>query len=168
MGLYFAHISTPFGPAAATVDDDGAVIEFTFLNGVMANLWSHPQRATHAPERLRHVEVQVSSFFSGQRSAFDLVLRPRGTPFQQRVWTTLCAIPFGETIAYQELARRVGDVKATQAVGAANGKNPIALIIPCHRVIGKNGSLTGYGGGLPLKRALLDFERPQNLTMTLL
>ncbi|MGZ3306511.1 MAG: methylated-DNA--[protein]-cysteine S-methyltransferase, partial [Asticcacaulis sp.] len=87
-------------------------------------------------------------------------LKPAGTPFQQRVWAALCEIPFGETISYQQLAYRVGDVKATQAVGAANGKNPIALIIPCHRVIGKDGSLTGYGGGLGLKRQLLDFETP--------
>ncbi|ESQ73738.1 methylated-DNA--[protein]-cysteine S-methyltransferase [Asticcacaulis sp. AC402] len=159
--LYFDQMDTPFGPAAASVDDDGAVVEFTFLNGVMANLWSHDTKAVPEPGRLSHVFEQVHAFFAGKRRDFELVLRPRGTPFQQRVWLALCDIPFGTTIPYQELARRTGDEKAMRAVGAANGKNPIALIIPCHRVIGKNGSLTGYGGGLPLKRALLDFEMPK-------
>lgn len=159
--LYFDQMDTPYGPAAATIEDNGALVEFTFLNGVMANLWSHDGEAIPAPGRVGHVFEQVDQFFAGARKDFDLVLRPRGTPFQRKVWQALCDIPFGTTIHYQELARRTGDEKAMRAVGAANGKNPIALIIPCHRVIGKNGSLTGYGGGLPLKRALLDFEIPK-------
>ncbi len=160
MGLYFTHIDTPFGMTAATVDEDGAVVEFTFLNGVMSNHFSHGGKAEHAPHKLRHVTQQVHDFFARKRIDFTLNLRPRGTEFQKKVWGALCDIPCGDTWSYQQLAVAVGDIKATQAVGNANGKNPIALIIPCHRVIGKNGSLTGYGGGLPLKRQLLDFETP--------
>ena len=160
MGLYFSHIETPFGMTAATVDDDGALIEFTFLNDIMSNLWSHPGQAEHNPNKLRDVTTQVHDFFDRKLTDFNLRLKPRGTEFQQKVWRALCDIPFGGTISYQQLAVAVGDIKACQAVGSANGKNPIALIIPCHRVIGKNGSLTGYGGGLPLKRKLLDSETP--------
>ena len=88
-------------------------------------------------------------------------MNPAGTPFQQKVWRALLDIPFGQTISYQQLAITVGDINAMRAVGAANGKNPVSLVIPCHRVIGKNGSLTGYGGGLALKKWLLEFESPQ-------
>jgi methylated-DNA-[protein]-cysteine S-methyltransferase len=158
MTLYYDHVVTPFGDAAAVVDEDDAVVEFTFLNGVMQNLYAHDAGAVRSPERLAPVKAQVEAFFLRRRSEFTLNLKPRGTPFQQKVWSALCDIPFGATLSYQELARRIGDEKAMRAVGAANGRNPIALIIPCHRVIGKSGQLTGYGGGLPLKRALLDFE----------
>jgi methylated-DNA-[protein]-cysteine S-methyltransferase len=92
---------------------------------------------------------------------FDFPLAPQGTPFQQQVWRALCDIPYGETTSYGELARRIGNPNAVRAVGLANGSNPIAIIIPCHRVIGSNGSLTGYGGGLPIKKALLALERGQ-------
>ena len=160
MALYFSHIETPFGMTAAAVDDDGALIEFTFLNDIMSNYWSHSGQAEHNPNKLRDVTQQVHDFFDRKLTDFNLRLKPRGTEFQQKVWRALCDIPFGETISYQQLAIATGDIKACQAVGSANGKNPIALIIPCHRVIGKNGSLTGYGGGLPLKRKLLDFETP--------
>lgn len=158
MPLYYDLIDTKLGPTAAVVDEDGALVEFTFLNGIMQNLFARDAMAVRDRARLHDVALQIDAFFARQRLGFDLVLRPRGTEFQKRVWTALCAIPFGETLSYQELAHRIGDTKAMRAVGAANGRNPIALIIPCHRVIGKNGKLTGYGGGLPLKRALLDFE----------
>lgn len=160
MDLFFARMDTPFGPAAATVDDDGGLVEFTFLNGVMNNLYSHDGKARHAPERLHNVIAQVGDFFARRRTVFDLKLAPVGTEFQKRVWRALVDIPCGETISYQTLATRLGDARATRAVGLANGRNPVALIIPCHRVIGKNGSLTGYGGGLDLKRGLLAFEAP--------
>jgi len=166
MTLYFGTFATPVGQAAAIVDDDGAVVEFTFLNGVMQNLYGHDEVAARDDTRIREVRRQVDEFFARRRTGFDLLLRPRGTDFQKKVWHALCGIPLGQTISYQELARRIGDEKAMRAVGAANGRNPIALIIPCHRVIGKNGALTGYGGGLPLKRALLAFESPDpNLTL---
>jgi methylated-DNA-[protein]-cysteine S-methyltransferase len=160
MELYFSHIETPFGMTAAAVDGDGALVEFTFLNGEMSNHFCRPDAAEHNPRRVDDVRRQVHDFFARKRTDFTLELKPRGTDFQRRVWRALCDIPFGETIHYQQLAHTTGDGRAMRAVGAANGRNPIALIIPCHRVIGKNGTLTGYGGGLPLKRALLDFERP--------
>ena len=110
---------------------------------------------------LREAIRQLRAFFAGERQHFDLELNPQGTGFQQRVWRALQEIPFGETISYRELARRLGNPAASRAVGLANGSNPIAIIIPCHRVIGSNGTLTGYGGGLENKRWLLDFERSQ-------
>ncbi|ESQ83714.1 hypothetical protein AEAC466_11955 [Asticcacaulis sp. AC466] len=160
MSLYFSHIETPFGMAAAAVDEDGAVMEFTFLNSEMTTRLAHRDRAEHAPNRLKEVTRQVHEFFERKRTDFNLVLKPQGSPFQHKVWQALCDIPFGETWSYQQIAKAVGDIKATRAVGGANNKNPIALIIPCHRVIGKSGTLTGYGGGLPLKQKLLDFETP--------
>ena len=110
---------------------------------------------------LREAIRQLRAFFAGERQHFDLELNPQGTGFQQRVWRALQEIPFGETISYRELAGRLGNPAASRAVGLANGSNPIAIIIPCHRVIGSNGTLTGYGGGLENKRWLLDFERSQ-------
>jgi len=108
---------------------------------------------------------QLKSYFAGERKAFDLPLVLEGTTFQKRVWTALQNIPYGETVSYKVLAERVGSPKAVRAVGAANGANPIPIIIPCHRVIGNDGSLTGFGGGLPLKKRLLELESRQ---MTLL
>ncbi len=160
MGIWFSHIDTPFGMASAAVDDDGALLEFSFLNEYKNTHLARADKAIHAPQKLQHVTRQVHEFFNRKRERFTLDLRPQGTAFQQKVWQALCDIPCGETWSYQQLAIAVGDIKATQAVGAANGKNPIGLIIPCHRVIGKDGSLTGYAGGLKLKRQLLDFETP--------
>ncbi len=104
---------------------------------------------------------QLEEYFAGRRTEFDLPLAPEGTPFQQRVWQELQAIPFGVTISYGELARRVGNPAACRAVGAANGKNPVSIVIPCHRVIGSSGSLTGFGGGLDAKKTLLGVEGMQ-------
>lgn len=107
---------------------------------------------------LTRARLELEEYFAGARQTFDLPLGLQGTPFQQAVWTALYQIPFAETISYRELARRVERPSAVRAVGAANGRNPIAIIIPCHRVIGANGELVGYGGGLPLKRWLIDHE----------
>ncbi len=104
------------------------------------------------------VRSELQEYFAGQRRTFDVPLHPAGTPFQQRVWQELVRIPFGTTISYAELARRIGRPTASRAVGHANGQNPISIIVPCHRVIGANGRLTGYAGGLDKKRWLLDFE----------
>ena len=101
---------------------------------------------------------QLDAYFAGQRTCFDLPLAPCGSEFQQRVWAALQEIPYGETESYGELATRIGSPGAARAVGLANGKNPIGIVIPCHRVVGSDGSLTGYGGGLDAKRALLDLE----------
>lgn len=107
------------------------------------------------------VQAQLRAYFAGQRVTFDVPLAMDGAPFERRVWRALQDIPYGETISYGELARRLGQPSAARAVGLANGRNPIAVIVPCHRVIGANGTLTGYGGGLERKRLLLDLERGQ-------
>ena len=103
--------------------------------------------------------AQLDEYFAGRRRAFDLPLRLRGTPFQQRVWQTLLDIPYGDTVSYKDVAAHAGRPGAARAAGAAVGRNPIAVIVPCHRVVGADGSLTGYAGGLPAKRALLRLER---------
>jgi methylated-DNA-[protein]-cysteine S-methyltransferase len=150
-----ATIESPIGPLTLIARD-----------GVLTNLSMHEQRHTAPPPEaaitddafFKDVAAQLDAYFAGELSSFDLEMNLLGTPFQQRVWTELCAIPYGETISYGELARRVGNVNASRAVGLANGRNPISIIVPCHRVIGANGSLTGYGGGLERKTWLLEHE----------
>jgi methylated-DNA-[protein]-cysteine S-methyltransferase len=141
--------------------DEGGLLEIAFAEGrtppVVDPSW------TRGGGWLREPVRQLEAFFAGQLRDFDLPLQPRGTAFQQRVWNLLLEIPFGETISYGELARRAGNPAASRAVGLANGSNPIAIVVPCHRVIGSNGKLTGYGGGLDNKRWLIDFERNQLL-----
>jgi methylated-DNA-[protein]-cysteine S-methyltransferase len=105
------------------------------------------------------VTAQLTEYFEGRRRLFELPLAPEGTPFQLRVWNALLEIPYGETTSYGELAARIGDRSASRAVGLANGSNPLPIVIPCHRVIGSNGKLTGYGGGLAVKQQLLVLER---------
>ena len=109
-------------------------------------------------QALAPVAEQLRSFLAGDREAFDLELRPEGTPFQLQVWSELATIPYGTTISYGELAERIGKPSAVRAVGTANGANPLPIVIPCHRVIGADGSLTGYGGGLEIKEKLLALE----------
>lgn len=104
------------------------------------------------------VTEQLGAYFAGELTTFDVPLAPRGTPFQQRVWQALQQIPYGATASYRDVAARIGSPKAVRAVGLANGRNPISIVIPCHRVIGADGSLTGYGGGLERKRLLLELE----------
>ena len=113
-------------------------------------------RASEAP--FREALRQLREYFSGTRKRFKLPLAPQGTPFQRKVWGELRAIPYGETRTYGEIARRLGKGGASRAVGAANGSNPLSIVVPCHRVIGSNGTLTGFGGGLPVKAALLKLE----------
>ncbi len=108
---------------------------------------------------LQAAKRQLGEYFAGRRKIFDLPLAPSGTPFQHRVWQALRAIPYGETQSYADIACRISNPKAVRAVGAANGANPISIVVPCHRVIGADGSLTGYGGGLPRKRKLLALEQ---------
>jgi methylated-DNA-[protein]-cysteine S-methyltransferase len=115
------------------------------------------------PDRglLKDARGQLDAYFKGTLRTFDVPVAPEGTPFQQRVWAALQQIPYGETVSYGELAGRLGNPNAMRAVGLANGANPVSVIIPCHRVIGRNGSLVGYGGGLANKQALLALERGQ-------
>jgi methylated-DNA-[protein]-cysteine S-methyltransferase len=115
----------------------------------------------YGEEPFRDLMRQLQEYFAGSRSDFDLPLAPQGTSFQIKVWDALQKIPYGETISYAELAQRIGRPKAVRAVGAANGANPIPILIPCHRVIGSNGALVGYGGGLDIKKHLLALEKEQ-------
>ena len=118
-----------------------------------------PEWVRDSAGKLDPVCRELEAYFAGRLTRFDTPVAPQGTPFQQRVWAALCEIPYGRTTSYSALARQIGAEKAVRAVGAANGANPIAIIVPCHRVIGADGSLTGFGGGLPVKRALLDLEQ---------
>jgi methylated-DNA-[protein]-cysteine S-methyltransferase len=118
-------------------------------------------RGRRDPAALRPVAQQLEAYFAGELTAFDLPLAPVGSGFQRSVWDALLTIPYGETASYGEIARQIGDPSAVRAVGTANGRNPIAIVIPCHRVIGADGSLTGYGGGLERKRTLLALEASQ-------
>jgi methylated-DNA-[protein]-cysteine S-methyltransferase len=126
-----------------------------------ANIKSHWHRSeNHFAEARRQLDL----YFAGKLTHFDLPLAPSGTPFQQRVWEALLEIPYGETTSYGALARKIQQPKASRAVGSANGSNPIPIIIPCHRVIGGDGTLTGFGGGLPTKRYLLQLEDQEQLS----
>lgn len=111
---------------------------------------------------VREAVAQLAAYFAGRRTRFELPLNAAGTPFQRRVWQALCTVPYGNTSSYGEIAAAVGNPRASRAVGLANGRNPIAILVPCHRIIGGDGSLTGYGGGLERKRWLLDHERSRN------
>ena len=112
------------------------------------------------PKELKECVAQLDEYFKGSRRQFQIKLKPEGTEFQKKVWNELLKIPYGKTISYLELTKKLGDIKAIRAVANANGKNPVWIIIPCHRVIGSNGSLTGYAGGLHRKKWLLDHENP--------
>ena len=158
METYYTWIDSSTGKLLLVGDEEG-LSEIVFAQGrtppVINPSWLCDGALLREPAR------QLHAFFAGELRNFDLQLRPQGTAFQQRVWTALRDIPFGETIFYGELARRIGNPAASRAVGLANGSNPLPIVVPCHRVIGSNGKLTGYGGGLENKRWLLDFERSQ-------
>ena len=153
---YWSTVESPIGPLLLTADDDG--ITGVHMDGG-AHGPSHP-RADWVEDAPRFAEAcrQLEEYFAGDRTDFDLPLKPLGTPFQQEVWAALQTIPYGEVRSYGEIAAQIGRPSASRAVGLANGRNPIAVIVPCHRVIGASGLLTGYGGGLHRKRLLLDLE----------
>lgn len=149
-------IRSPVGPLLLAADDSGLrLIEFHEPRH-RARRGEDWQAGTHAV--LEAARAQLEGYFRGERVVFDLPLAPQGTEFQRAVWATLATIPYGKTISYADLARRVGKPTATRAVGAANGRNPLPIVLPCHRVIGADGSLTGFGGGLPTKKFLLELE----------
>lgn len=149
---YCMQIDTPLGLMYA-VDKDGALSRLDFSDIPSANC------EVKLTALLTDTAKQLKEYFSGNRSCFDLPLKPSGTPFQLKVWEALGSIPYGQTRSYREIAIMIGHPKAFRAVGGANHHNPISIITPCHRVIGADGSLTGYGGGLDKKRALLALER---------
>jgi methylated-DNA-[protein]-cysteine S-methyltransferase len=154
MNIWTTTYDSPIGPLKLAATSCG-------LSGLHFEGARHPVDGSAWTERrdqFAEAMRQLDQYFAGKRRRFELKLDMIGTEFQRRVWQQLTEIPFGTTISYGELARRVGDVKASRAVGLANGRNPVAVIVPCHRVIGANGALTGFGGGLPRKRFLLDLE----------
>ena len=142
-------INTPLGPLAIC-EEDGAICAIEFTEGELC---------PPATPLLQEAARQLTAYFDGTLTDFDLPLHMTGTPFQLRCWQALRTIPYGETISYGEQARRIGSPRATRAVGGANHRNPISIVVPCHRVIGADGSLTGYGGGLGMKRWLLEHEQ---------
>jgi methylated-DNA-[protein]-cysteine S-methyltransferase len=153
----YTRIESPVGPLVLAASDAG-LHHVLFGNSKRAKL--DPEwREDAGPSR--EAVQQLRAYFAGELEDFDLRLAPEGTDFQKNVWHKLCGIPYGGTISYGELAKRVGNPKASRAVGAANGQNPIPIIIPCHRVIGSDGKLTGFGGGLPIKEKLLALEQRQ-------
>lgn len=147
-----AYISTPLGSAKLEGNENG-------LNTVTVLEQDEPESKI-IPDVLIDAAYQLNEYFEGKRRYFDLLLNPEGTEFQKKVWSLLSEIPYGKTVSYLELSKRLGDVKAIRAVASANGKNPLWIIIPCHRVIGSDGSLTGYAGGLHRKKWLLNHESP--------
>jgi methylated-DNA-[protein]-cysteine S-methyltransferase len=155
MKRYWRFIESPFQQFAAWVDEDGRLLRFHLRAAGAANVDS---QAEHNPARLAEVQRQVTEYASGTRRDFALELAPAGPQFEMTVWRALRDIPFGTTCSYGAVAKAIGQPGAARAVGAANNANPIALVIPCHRVIGADGQLVGYGGGLPLKRRLLEHE----------
>ena len=154
--MYYDHVASPIG--RILLAGDGDALAFIGLPE-SRHPFAIPTDWRRDPARFDDARAQFDAWFAGTRQGFDLALAPRGTPFQLRVWDALTAIPYAETISYVELARRIGQPTASRAVGLANGANPLSIIVPCHRVIGANGALTGYGGGLAAKRFLLDHER---------
>jgi methylated-DNA-[protein]-cysteine S-methyltransferase len=153
----FARIRTSFGTLLA-IAEGGNLVGLHFEGGrhapAVSREWT--EDAGHAP--LRACAKQVSDYLEGKRRDFDLALSPGGTPFQKRVWREIARIPFGRTITYSELAKRAGSPGSARAAGAATGRNPLSIIVPCHRVVGASGSLTGYAGGLDRKAKLLRLE----------
>ena len=144
-------INSPLG-ITKIVGDENGIAEISIL--------SEGNLSKTIPLELQEAVAQLSDYFDGKRQDFNFKLNPKGTDFQQKVWQELLQIPFGKTISYLDLSKKLGDVKAIRAVASANGKNPLWIVVPCHRVIGTDGSLTGYAGGLWRKKWLLEHENP--------
>ena len=155
--LYRSTLETPVGRIAVAVDAQGTLVEILLPNRSAPVPASEPLSPA-AAHGMNAVRQQLDEYFAGKRRAFDLPLRPMGSSFEQQVWNKLLEIPYGGTTSYGAIATALGLVNGARAVGRANGANPIPIVIPCHRVIGSDGTLTGYGGGLPLKRVLLELE----------
>lgn len=148
-----AYIKTPLGIAKIVGDEEGISV---------ISILDEGDFSLTIPIVLQEAVSQLNDYFEGKRTNFTFKLNPSGTDFQQKVWKGLLEIPFGKTMSYLELSKKLGDVKAIRAVASANGKNPLWIVVPCHRVIGTDGSLTGYAGGLWRKKWLLEHENPSN------
>jgi methylated-DNA-[protein]-cysteine S-methyltransferase len=156
--VYFDEFASPLGPILLAAD--GVALTGAWFDGqryfpVIDTCW---QRSRDHPV-LRRAAAMLGEYFEGRRPQFDIALAPAGTPFQRAVWNQIRAVPFGGTIAYRDLAARTGNPSAVRAAGAATGRNPLSIFVPCHRIVGADGTLTGYAGGLDRKRALLALER---------
>jgi len=147
-----AYIKSPLGTTKITGDENG-ISSISVLD-------AEKEITTEIPDALKEAVAELQDYFAGNRNDFTFKLNPKGTEFQQKVWQELLNIPFGKTMSYLELSKKLGDVKAIRAVASANGKNPLWIVVPCHRVIGTDGSLTGYAGGLWRKKWLLEHENP--------
>jgi methylated-DNA-[protein]-cysteine S-methyltransferase len=148
-----AYINSPLGITKIIGDDNG--VSVISVSDVGTN-----EVSLEIPEVLKEAVSQLQEYFDKKRTGFDFKLNPKGTEFQQKVWQSLLEIPYGKTISYMDQTKKLGDIKAIRAVASANGKNPLWIVVPCHRVIGTNGSLTGYAGGLSRKKWLLEHENP--------
>ncbi|MEG3792668.1 methylated-DNA--[protein]-cysteine S-methyltransferase [Lysobacter sp. CCNWLW3] len=154
--ITYRHIPSPVGRLLLASGEDGLrLIEF---EAPWHPAWVDARWQQGDNALLRETQKQLDEYFAGRRREFDLPLAPHGTAFQLQCWRTLALIPWGETWSYGQMARHMGQASAMRAVGAANGRNPLPIVLPCHRVIGADGSLTGFGGGLPTKRFLLELE----------
>ena len=159
MKTYFTHIDSPIGRLMLTANDR-ALTGLYFSTGDKAK--QEPDPAWQLCEaRFEQAQSELNEYFAGARQQFNVALEPRATPFQNKVLAALNLIPFGKVRSYKQIAETIGSPKAVRAVGSANGNNPIAIFIPCHRVVGSNGALKGFGGGLDAKRYLLSLEQPQ-------
>ena len=156
MTTYLATMASPLGEL--TLLSDGTALTGLYMPSSKGGRRDKPTEVRDAAP-LQPVIEQLEEYFAGDRRDFDLPLAPAGTPFQRQVWSALEEIPYGQTRSYRAIAERIGSPKAVRAVGLANGRNPISIVVPCHRVVGADGSLTGYGGGLPNKQLLLDLEQ---------
>ncbi|MFZ5638236.1 MAG: methylated-DNA--[protein]-cysteine S-methyltransferase [Pseudomonadota bacterium] len=158
-GMYFERLETPIGTLTLVADAVGLRhIEFPSNRHPADRAGWRPDAQGAAADTLALAAGQLRDYFAGERTTFDLPLAPHGTPFQCEVWRLLATIPYGKTWRYRDLAQALGKPAAVRAVGAANGRNPLPIVLPCHRVIGADGGLTGFGGGLPIKEALLRLE----------
>ncbi len=149
-----AYIKSPLG-ITEIIGDENGISNISVLD-------SEKEISTEIPDVLKDAVAELQDYFAGNRNDFTFKLNPKGTEFQQKVWQELLNIPFGKTMSYLELSKKLGDVKAIRAVASANGKNPLWIAVPCHRVIGTDGSLTGYAGGLWRKKWLLEHENPSH------
>lgn len=149
--MEITYIKTPLGITKIMGDENGISVISVSDEGEISE---------QIPAVLQEAVSELMAYFEGKRTTFDFKLNPKGTEFQQKVWNGLLEIPFGKTMSYLELSKKLGDIKAIRAVASANGKNPLWIVIPCHRVIGTDGSLTGYAGGLWRKKWLLEHENP--------
>lgn len=157
--MIYDYVQTDLAGTLILAGDETGLRHLNFISGKHpVSIQGNWQRDT---AHFKTVKTQLAAYFAGERKTFEVDLFPQGTPFQMKVWSALSEIPYGKVVSYQWLARRIGRPNAVRAVGAANGRNPISIIIPCHRVIGKNGTLTGYGGGLDVKRRLIRLENPE-------